>query len=126
MGCKVAVVSGGFTIFTDKIKERLGLDYSFANELVIKNGKLTGEVKEPIIDAEGKQKALGDLMRLEKISKHEVIAIGDGANDRYMLMSAGIGIAFNAKDLLKKVADGVLTKDQLKSITYCMGEYSDY
>ncbi len=121
MGYKVALISGGFTYFTDALKERLGFDYTFANELGIKDGRVTGEIKGEVIDAKRKAEILDDLARKEKLSRDEVVAIGDGANDQIMLQNAGLGIAFNAKDVLKKVADGNLTKNNLKGLLYCLG-----
>ncbi len=121
MGFKLALISGGFTYFTDELKDKLGFDYAYANELVIKNGKLTGEVTGEIIDSEKKAKIVQEIMKKENLSKEEVVAVGDGANDRIMLKNAGLGIAFNAKEVLKKVADGSITKNNLKGLIYCLG-----
>ena len=121
MGFKLALITGGFTFFTERVKEKLGFDYAFGNELEIRNGKLTGRVKGRIIDAKGKARILDEICRLEGITREEVVAVGDGANDRIMVANAGLGIAFNAKDVLKKVADGAITKDHLKGILYCLG-----
>jgi phosphoserine phosphatase len=121
MGFKLALITGGFTFFTDLLKKKLGFDYAFGNELEIRNGKLTGRVKGRIIDAEGKARILDEICRLEGITREEVVAVGDGANDRLMIANAGLGIAFNAKDVLKKIAHGVITKDHIKGILYCLG-----
>lgn len=121
MGYKIALISGGFTYFTDALKERLGFDYAYANDLVIKNGRLTGEVKGRIIDSKIKAEIMDDLANRENISRGDIIAIGDGANDQIMLKNAGLGIAFNAKEILKKAADGVITKNNLKGLMYCLG-----
>ena len=121
MGFKLALISGGFTFFTDELKQRLGFDYAYANELVIQNGKVTGEVRGRIIDSEGKAQILEELMKKENIPREEVVAVGDGANDRVMLKKAGLGIAFNAKEVLKKSADGSITKNNLKGLMYCLG-----
>jgi phosphoserine phosphatase len=126
LGCKIAIVTGSFSYFTDKIKEKFDLDYAFANELIIKDGKLTGEIKEPILDAEMKRRLIQDLIKREGIKREEVIAVGDGANDRFMLMEAGLGIAFDAQKILRKVADGVMTKDNLRGLIYCLNEFRDY
>jgi phosphoserine phosphatase len=112
-GYKVALVSGGFTYFTEKLKNELGLDYAFGNELEIENGKLTGRIKGRIIDAEEKARIIEELARKEGISKENIVAVGDGANDRIMIKNAGLGIAFNAKKALKEVADGTLSKENL-------------
>ncbi len=126
LGCKIAIVTGSFSYFTNKIKEKFDLDYAFANELMIKDGMLTGEIKEPILDAEMKRRLIQDLIKKEGIKREEVIAVGDGANDRFMLMEAGLGIAFDAQEILRKVADGVITKDNLRGLIYCLSEFRDY
>lgn len=110
-GYKVALVSGGFTYFTEKLKRELGLDYAFGNELEIKDGKLTGEIKGRIIDSKEKAHIIDELALKEGMDKENVVAVGDGANDRIMIENAGLGIAFNAKQTLKEVADGVISKD---------------
>nr|MDO8080004.1 phosphoserine phosphatase SerB [Candidatus Freyarchaeota archaeon] len=121
MGYKIALISGGFTYFTDRLKEKLGLDYAFGNKLIIKNGVLTGEVEEPIIDGEKKADIIHWISEIEGISKDEVVAVGDGANDQFMLGKVGLGIAFNAKQVLKQVADGVIAQKNLLSILYALG-----
>ncbi|AAB89113.1 phosphoserine phosphatase (serB) [Archaeoglobus fulgidus DSM 4304] len=112
-GYKVAVVSGGFSYFTDRLKEELGLDYAFGNELEIENGRLTGRIKGRIIDASEKARIVEEIARKEGISPENVVAVGDGANDRLMIERAGLGIAFNAKEVLKDVADGSISKENL-------------
>lgn len=112
-GYKTALISGGFTYFTEKIKKELGFDYAFGNELEIKDGKLTGRIKGRIINAEEKARIIEELAKKEGISKENIVAVGDGANDRIMLKNAGLGIAFNAKKALKEIADGTLSKDNL-------------
>jgi len=121
MGFKVALISGGFTYFTDILKKRLGFDYAFGNELEIKRERLTGRVKGRIIDAQRKAKIMDEICREEGITRDEVVAVGDGSNDRIMIANAGLGIAFNAKEILKKVADGAITRDHMKGVLYCLG-----
>jgi phosphoserine phosphatase len=121
MGFKVALISGGFTYFTDILKKRLGFDYAFGNELEIKRGRLTGRVKGRIIDAQRKAEIMDEICRGEGITRDEVVAVGDGSNDRIMIANAGLGIAFNAKEILKKVADGAITRDHMKGVLYCLG-----
>lgn len=121
MGFKVALISGGFTFFTDRLKQELGFDHTYANELVIRGGKLTGEVKEPIIDARRKAAIVRHIAKQEGLKPEEVVAVGDGANDAIMVRNAGLGIAFNAKDVLKRVADGSITKDNLRGLLYALG-----
>lgn len=115
-GYKVALVSGSFTYFTNRIKEELGLDYAFGNELEIVNGRLTGRLCGRIIDAEEKARIIEEIAMREGISMDRVIAIGDGANDRIMIEKAGLGIAFNAKQILKEIADGSISKTNLIGI----------
>lgn len=121
MGFKVALISGGFTFFTDRLKEQLGFDYAYANELEVRDGKLTGRVKGAVIDASRKAALVRALMRKEGLTPDEVVAVGDGANDRIMIKDAGLGIAFNAKEVLKRVADGSITKDNLRGLLFAMG-----
>jgi len=121
MGFKIALISGGFDFFTDVLKERLGFDYAFGNRLETKGGRVTGRVKGRIIDAKRKAEIVDEICRREGVTREEVVAVGDGANDQIMLANAGLGIAFNAKDVLKRVADGSLTKDHLKGVLYCLG-----
>ncbi len=121
LGYKVALISGGFSYFVNKIKERLGIDYAYANKLVIREGKLTGEVEEPIIDERRKGELIRQLARKENLLMEEVVSVGDGANDRFMLSNSGLGIALNPKEALRKVADGVLTKENLIGMLYCLG-----
>ncbi|MHA1300035.1 MAG: phosphoserine phosphatase SerB [Candidatus Helarchaeota archaeon] len=118
---KIAIISGGFSLFTDALKRKLGVDYTFSNKLVIKDGVLTGELEEPIIDAEEKGKIISWLAEVEKISKNEIVAVGDGATDRFMLESSGLGIGFNPKEFLKQFADGVISSDNIFGLLYCLG-----
>ena len=121
LGYKIALISGGFTQFVEKIKEKLGIDYVYANKLVIKDGKLTGELMEPIIDAERKADLMREIAEHENLLMEQVVAVGDGANDRFMLQNSGLGIALYPKEVLQKVASGVITKDNLAGILYCLG-----
>ena len=121
MGFRLALISGGFTYFTDRLQRDLGFDYAYANELVIQDGVLTGEVRGPIIDAQRKGDILRELAEREGLTTDEVVAVGDGANDRIMIKNAGLGIAFNAKEILKKAADGSLSKDNIRGILYALG-----
>lgn len=121
LGYKIALISGGFTQFVEKIKEKLCIDYVYANKLVIKNGKLTGDVVEPIIDAERKAELMRKIAEKENLLMEQVVAVGDGANDRFMLQNSGLGIALYPKAVLQKVASGVITKDNLAGILYCLG-----
>lgn len=101
---KFALVSGGFTFFTDRLKYELGLDYARANVLEIKNQKLTGKVTGAIIGAQAKADFLHELCHENDISPEQVIAIGDGANDLLMMREAGFNIAFHAKPAVQEQA----------------------
>lgn len=100
-GLKTMVISGGFTFFTDRIKSKLALDFSFANQLEIENGQLTGKVVGEIIGAKGKADILKQIRDQLGLSKEQVIAIGDGANDLPMLTEAGTSVAFHGKPILQ-------------------------
>lgn len=123
MGFRVALITGGFAFFADRVKERLGLDYAYANRLEVEDGVLTGKVIEPIIDAEEKGRILDELAEKEGLSREEIVAIGDGSNDTIMLKNAGLGIGLDPKEVLDKVADGKLTKSNLKGLLYCLGAH---
>jgi phosphoserine phosphatase len=121
MGYKVGVVSGGFSFFTDYLKKRLNLDYVFANELAVEDGVVTGEIKGEIVDAEKKGDILKKIAEKENISIDQIVAVGDGANDRFMLQNAGLAIAFSPKEILKEYSDGMITTDNLSGLRYFMG-----
>lgn len=99
-GAACALVSGGFTLFADEIGRRLGFDVVVANDLVIEDGTLTGDVREPIVGPDGKADALAGIAAERGIALSDTIAVGDGANDVAMLEAAGLGVAFRAKPLL--------------------------
>lgn len=121
MGFKLALISGGFSFFAKKLQQKLGFDYVYANELEIKDGRVTGKIKGRIIDREGKGQILREIAANEGLQLDEVVAVGDGANDDIMLKNAGFGIAFNAHEILQKVADGRLTHSNLLGLLYCFG-----
>jgi len=121
MGFKVGLISGGFSFFTDILKKRLGFDYAFGNRLEVKKGRLTGRVQGKIIDAHRKAQIMDEICRKEGITRDEAVAVGDGSNDRIMVANAGLGIAFNAKEILKKVAVGSITRNHMKGVLYCLG-----
>ena len=96
-GIRFLLVSGGFTYFTDRLQSRLGLDWAFANQLEIINGRLTGKVLGRVIDAQAKADLLNQHRQALGATRGQVLAIGDGANDIPMLQAAGFGIAYHAK-----------------------------
>ena len=121
LGYKVAIISGGFEYFAQALKEQLGLDYAFANRLEIAEGALTGKLVGPVIDGEGKARLLEQIAHKEHISLDQVVAIGDGANDLAMLAKAGLGVAFYAKEAVKKHADNHLSFGTMTTILYFLG-----
>ena len=121
VGYKTALLSGGFTYFGKVLQEKLGIDYVFANELEIADGSLTGRVLEPIVDGDRKAALLTELAAKEGISLEQTIAVGDGANDLPMLGTAGLGIAFHAKPVVRENAEQSISMLGLDSILYLMG-----
>ncbi|WP_442907925.1 phosphoserine phosphatase SerB [Janthinobacterium sp. GW460P] len=107
-GLKTLLVSGGFTFFTQRLKERLGLDYTHANELEIVDGKLTGKVIGGIVDAEEKQRTVERVCAEMGIAPSQAIVMGDGANDLKMMGIAGLSVAFRAKPVVRSQADVAL------------------
>ena len=120
MGYRTAVISGGFTYFTERLQRLLGLDHAFANRLEIKQGKLTGRLLEPVLDGEGKARLLQEIARGERIRLDQVIAIGDGANDLPMLKKARLGVAFNAKPAVREAAEHSLNQKRLDAILFLL------
>jgi len=107
-GLKVLLVSGGFTYFTDRVRERLAIDYAYSNVLVVEGGRLAGRVTGPLVDAHGKAGHVARLKRELGIPRERVIAIGDGANDLAMLAEAGTSVAYHAKPVVREKADYAL------------------
>ena len=124
LGYKTAIVSGGFSFFGEYLQEILGVDYVYANQLDIENGKVTGRVKGNIIDGQRKADLLRELAERDGLMLEQVIAVGDGANDLPMLDIAGLGIAFRAKPLVEASAKQAISSLGLDGILYLLG-YSD-
>ncbi|MBP2707256.1 phosphoserine phosphatase SerB [Microbispora sp. RL4-1S] len=118
---RFAIVSGGFTQITDALVADLGIDYSAANTLEVVDGRLTGRVVGEIVDRPGKARALERFAAEAGIPLSQTVAIGDGANDLDMLALAGLGIAFNAKPVVRQAADTALNVPYLDSILYLLG-----
>lgn len=121
LGLRTAIVSGGFAYFGRRLQLQLGIDYVFANELDIVDGRVTGRVIEPIIDGARKASLLREIAAREGIALEQVIAVGDGANDLPMLSIAGLGIAFRAKPVVKKSARHAISTLGLDGILYLLG-----
>ncbi|MBN2647127.1 MAG: phosphoserine phosphatase SerB [Thiotrichales bacterium] len=116
-----ALVSGGFTYFTDRLKTRLGLDFARANVLAETNGKLDGKVLGKIIGAQAKADFLHELCQDLKIQPNQVIAVGDGANDLLMMQAAGLSVAYHAKPAVQAKAKTVLNHRGLDAILDFIG-----
>ncbi|MDO9379951.1 MAG: phosphoserine phosphatase SerB [Nocardioidaceae bacterium] len=121
LGYRFALVSGGFTQVIERIAADLGVDYYAANDLQVVDGVLTGRVDGPIVDRAGKATALRRFADRAGIPVAHTVAIGDGANDLDMLGAAGLGIAFNAKPVVREAADTSLTVPYLDAIVYLLG-----
>ncbi len=118
---RVAIISGGFTYFARRLQAQLGIDYVHANELEVRDGRLTGRVCGDIVDEHRKAELLRAIAERESISLEQVIAVGDGANDLKMLSIAGLGIAFRAKPVVRRQARLALAASSLDSILYLIG-----
>ncbi len=124
VGFKIAILSGGFTYFGNYLKEKYQLDYMYANELEIKDGKLTGNYIGDIVDAKRKAELLKLIAQVEKVDIRQTVAVGDGANDLLMLETAGLGIAFHAKPKVIENAKQSLSSVGIDGILYFLG-YKD-
>jgi len=121
LGYAVGVVSGGFTAVTDDLVADLGLDHCLANTLEVVDGRLTGRVLGPVVDRARKAEALREFAALEGVTMAQTVAIGDGANDLDMLAAAGLGIAFNAKPVVREAADAALSAPFLDAVLFLLG-----
>ncbi|KPB33856.1 phosphoserine phosphatase SerB [Pseudomonas savastanoi pv. phaseolicola] len=121
LGYKTAILSGGFTYFAKQLQAKLGIDYVYANELEVVDGKVTGVAVEPIVNAQRKADLLRELAHKEGLSLEQTIAVGDGANDLPMLAIAGLGVAFRAKPLVKQSAKQAISTLGLDGVLYLLG-----
>jgi phosphoserine phosphatase len=121
LGYTVAIVSGGFSIVVDRLGAELKLDHAVSNELEIVDGRLTGRLLGEIIDRAGKARVLERIAAAENIPLEQTVAIGDGANDLDMLAVAGLGIAFNAKPVVREAADTAVSVPYLDAILFLLG-----
>jgi phosphoserine phosphatase len=118
---KCAIVSGGFTQITNHLVEELGVDYAAANTLEVADGKLTGNLTGPILDRAGKATALMSFASAAGVPLTQTVAVGDGANDLDMIAAAGLGIAFNAKPIVRSAADTTVNVPYLDAILFLLG-----
>jgi phosphoserine phosphatase len=121
LGYRLALVSGGFTEVTDALVARLGVDYAAANTLEVVGGRLTGRLVGPILDRAGKAAALERFAKAAGVPVSQTVAVGDGANDIDMLTRAGLGIAFNAKPVVRQAADAAVNVPYLDAILFLLG-----
>jgi phosphoserine phosphatase len=121
LGYRFAMVSGGFTQITERIAADLGIDYSAANDLEVVDGTITGRIVGDVVDRAGKAEALRRFAELEGLPVSRTIAVGDGANDLDMLSAAGLGIAFNAKQVVQDAAHTSVNVPYLDAIMYLLG-----
>jgi phosphoserine phosphatase len=120
-GAVCALVSGGFTFFTERVAARLGFDIEQANTLQLKDGRIAGTVQAPILGREAKLAALQRLAREHRLDASMTMAVGDGANDLAMLEAAGLGVAFRAKPIVADAAAASVTHGDLTALLYLQG-----
>jgi len=120
-GAYAALVSGGFVQFTGHVARQLGFDEHRANELLMENGRLTGEVREPILGKDAKLAALREIARNRGIGLAETLAVGDGANDIPMLKASGLGVALHAKPKVREAASVSIAHGDLTALLYLQG-----
>ena len=125
LGFRCGIVSGGFSQLTDALAADLGLDYVAANTLEIAGGKLTGKLTGPVIDRAGKAAALRQFAERAGVPLSQTVAVGDGANDLDMIVAAGMGIAFNAKQAVRDAADASVSVPYLDTVLYLLGVSRD-
>lgn len=126
VGFKIAILSGGFTYFGEYLKRKFGIDYVYANELEVADGKLTGRYVGDIVDGKRKAELLRLLAQIENVNIAQTIAVGDGANDIPMLNTAGLGIAFHAKPKVKENTSQSISTIGLDGILYFLGFKDSY
>ena len=121
LGYKLGILSGGLAFMGEYLEERLGFDYMYANQLEIKKGVVTGNVKGEIIDGEKKAQLLKEIAAKENLDLQQTIAVGDGANDLPMISIAGLGVAFNAKPMVRQKASNAISSVGLDGLLYLIG-----
>lgn len=119
-GVKTALVSGGFTFFTDRLRERLGFNFALSNVLGVNDGELTGDVRGSIVNADRKAQFLQEICEQLNISTRQAIAVGDGANDLKMMYLAGMSVAYRAKPTVRRQADIQINHSGLDSVLHVL------
>ena len=120
-GAYCALVSGGFTFFTEQVANAVGFHENRANRLLSEGGKLTGKVAEPVLGREAKVTALSEMTAKLGITAEDVLAVGDGANDLGMIGAAGLGVAYHAKPVVADAADAAINHGDLTALLYLQG-----
>lgn len=120
-GAVTVLVSGGFTCFTGAVAEDLGMQYHHGNTFIIKDGMLTGEVREPILGRDAKLEFLQQYQQRYGLQREDVLAIGDGANDLEMLRAAGLGVGFHPKEFLRRRVENSILYGDLTALLYAQG-----
>lgn len=126
VGFKIAILSGGFTYFGNYLKQKYNIDYVYANELEVVDGKLTGRYLGDIVDGKRKAELLRLIAQVENVDIRQTVAVGDGANDLPMISIAGLGIAFHAKPKVKATAKQSISTIGLDGILYFLGYKDSY
>lgn len=126
VGFKIAILSGGFTYFGNYLKQKYNIDYVYANELEVENGKLTGRHVGDIVDGKRKAELLRLIAQVENVDIRQTVAVGDGANDLPMISIAGLGIAFHAKPKVKATTKQSISTIGLDGILYFLGYKDSY
>jgi len=121
LGYKCGIVSGGFTAVIQPLADELGIDYVAANTLEVVDGRLTGRVLDPVVDRDGKTEALRKFAHAAGVPLSQTVAVGDGANDLGMIGAAGLGVAFNAKPVVRDAADTAVNVPYLDTVLYLLG-----
>lgn len=120
-GAYCALVSGGFTVYSDHVRKLIGFDHAQANRLEVADGKLTGRVAEPVLDRDAKRACLMQMADKLSITPAEAVAVGDGANDLAMVKAAGLGVAYHGKPILAEAADLRVDHGDLTALLYAQG-----
>lgn len=116
LGYKIAMISGGFSISAERVGKAFGIDYIVSNELLVEDGHFTGQVVGPITAGDSKARAFEEIALVAGIQPGDCVVVGDGANDICVFEKAGFSIAFNPKPVLRKYADVIITKKDLRAV----------